>query len=181
MSKRQHDNDEDLGEEERQNSPSAGLWCTLPPCSEEPLHFNSQSAFELHYQTFHTNRCEECQANLPNEHLLNLHITETHDPIFDLQKGKGREFLDRAQKLKDAKSDAQKEIEQYKAKKDAELKKFEDEFVGSNQKLEEEADNQVKDELSKIKKTAEAKKSAVIKLLIDAVVAPKPELHINAK
>ncbi|ODV86465.1 hypothetical protein CANARDRAFT_27669 [[Candida] arabinofermentans NRRL YB-2248] len=85
----------------------------------------------------------------------------------------------RAQKLKAAKLDAQKEIDAYKAKKEAELKQFEDEFSGSNKKLEDEAENQVKDELVKIKKTAEAKKSDVIELLIDSVTQPKPELHIN--
>ncbi|ESX01977.1 hypothetical protein HPODL_04742 [Ogataea parapolymorpha DL-1] len=87
----------------------------------------------------------------------------------------------RAQKLKDAKSDAQKEIEQYRLKKEAELKKYEEEFQGSNQKLEREAEEQVKDELANIKKTCESKKENVIKLLIDAVISPKPDLHINAK
>ncbi|KAH3676983.1 hypothetical protein OGATHE_001473 [Ogataea polymorpha] len=89
--------------------------------------------------------------------------------------------LDRAQKLKDAKSDAQKEIEQYRLKKEAELKKYEEEFQGSNQKLEKEAEEQIKDELANIKKTCESKKENVIKLLIDAVISPKPELHINAR
>jgi hypothetical protein len=37
------------------------------------------------------------------------------------------DFVDRVQKLKDARSEAAKEIEEYKAKKEAEYKKFESE------------------------------------------------------
>lgn len=39
----------------------------------------------------------------------------------------GADTLDRVQKLKDARSEAAKEIEEYKAKKEAEYKKFESE------------------------------------------------------
>ncbi|KAG0684229.1 H(+)-transporting V1 sector ATPase subunit G [Pichia californica] len=89
-------------------------------------------------------------------------------------------FADRASKLKAAKTDAQAEIEAYKAKKAAELKKFEDEFAGSNQKLETDADTEVQTELVKIKKTASDKKSDVVKLLVSSVASPKPNMHINA-
>ncbi|GMF06107.1 unnamed protein product [Ambrosiozyma monospora] len=85
----------------------------------------------------------------------------------------------RAQKLKAAKSDAQAEINAYKSKKEEELKAFQQEFLGSNKKLEDDADKQVKDELASIKKTAAAKKASVVKLLVDAVTTPKPELHVN--
>lgn len=91
---------------------------------------------------------------------------------------KARQY--RANKLKAAKSDAQVEIEAYKAKKAEELKKFEDEFNGSNEQLEADAENEVKTELAKIKKTAQEKKDAVVKLLVDSIVTPKPDLHINA-
>lgn len=87
---------------------------------------------------------------------------------------------DRAQKLKAAKSDAQAEIEAYKQKKEAELKKFEAEFEGSNKQLEEDAEKEVQSELEKIKKTAQEKKNAVVKLLVDSICSPKPELHVNA-
>lgn len=89
-------------------------------------------------------------------------------------------IVDRAQKLKAAKTDAQAEIEAYKAKKAAELKKFEDEFAGSNQQLEADAEKEVETELEKIKKTAAEKKSEVVKLLVDSITTPKPSMHINA-
>ncbi|VEU19303.1 DEKNAAC100011 [Brettanomyces naardenensis] len=85
----------------------------------------------------------------------------------------------RTQKLKAAKLDAKAEIDAYKAKKAEELKKFEDEFVGANKKAEEEADKQVQGELEGIKKTAASKEAAVVKLLVDAVGTPSPELPTN--
>ncbi|GMM46768.1 H(+)-transporting V1 sector ATPase subunit G [Pichia kluyveri] len=90
---------------------------------------------------------------------------------------KARQY--RASKLKAAKADAQAEIEAYKAKKAAELKKFEDEFAGSNEQLEITAETEVKTELSKIKKTAQDKKADVVKLLVNAISSPVPELHQN--
>ncbi|GME78725.1 unnamed protein product [[Candida] boidinii] len=87
----------------------------------------------------------------------------------------------RAQKLKAAKTDASAEVDAYKAKKDAELKKFEENFSGNNKQLEDDAEKSVVEELAKIKKTCEAKKSDVIKLLVKAVTEPKPSLHANIK
>lgn len=86
---------------------------------------------------------------------------------------------DRAQKLKAAKTDAQTEIEAYKATKAAELKSFQDEFAGANVQLESNAEKEVQVELEKIRKTALEKKDIVSKLLIDTISSPKPELHAN--
>ncbi|OWB61460.1 hypothetical protein B5S31_g486 [[Candida] boidinii] len=81
-------------------------------------------------------------------------------------------IIDRAQKLKAAKTDASAEVDAYKAKKDAELKKFEE-------TVKDDAEKSVVEELAKIKKTCEAKKSDVINLLVKAVTEPKPALHAN--
>lgn len=60
------------------------------------------------------------------------------------------------------------------------MKQFEAEHSGLNETAEKEAEEQVKVELVEIQKTAADKKSDVVKLLIDAVTKPTPELHINA-
>lgn len=86
----------------------------------------------------------------------------------------------RTQKLKLAKSDAQKEIDQYKAQKEEELKKYESEHTGLNDQIEKDADSKVEEELKDIQKKFEEKKDAVVKLLIDAATKPTPELHSNA-
>lgn len=83
--------------------------------------------------------------------------------------------------MKAAKSDAKSEIDAYKSTKATELKKFQDEFVGTNKKAEADADTEVKGELESIKKTAAAKKDDVIKLLVKAVGTANPELPTNVK
>lgn len=86
----------------------------------------------------------------------------------------------RTSRLKSAKTDAQKDIDEYKEQKEAELKKYEEEHAGLNESIDKEADAQVEKELQAIKAKYSEKKDAVIKLLIDASTKPKPELHINA-
>ena len=86
----------------------------------------------------------------------------------------------RTSRLKSAKADAQKEIDEYKAQKEAELKKFEADHAGLNESIEKEADAQVEKELVEIKDKYNQKKDAVVKLLVEAATKPAPELHINA-
>lgn len=86
----------------------------------------------------------------------------------------------RTSRLKTAKSDAQKEIDEYKAQKESELKKYESEHAGLNETIEKDADAEVERELVEIKKKFEEKKSAVVDLLVKAATKPTPELHINA-
>ena len=86
----------------------------------------------------------------------------------------------RTERLKSAKADAQKEIDEYKTQKEAELKKYELEHAGLNENISKEADAEVEKELKAIRAQFDQKKSAVIKLLTDATTLPKPEVHINA-
>lgn len=86
----------------------------------------------------------------------------------------------RTNRLKSAKVDSQKEIDEYKKQKEDELKKYESEHAGLNESLEKEADSQVQQELETIREQFKEKKDAVVKLLIDAVNNPTLELHANA-
>lgn len=87
----------------------------------------------------------------------------------------------RTNRLKSAKADAQAEIDAYKQQKESELSAYEKEHEGLNDKINKDADAQVEDELKKIKAKYDEKKDSVIKLLVDATISPKPELHVNAK
>ncbi|KAK9478517.1 H+-ATPase G subunit-domain-containing protein [Lipomyces japonicus] len=87
----------------------------------------------------------------------------------------------RTQKLKDARTEATKEIEAYKASKESEFKKFESEHSSSNSKAEEDANAGVQSELVSIKELAAKAKETVIGQLLDAVTSPKPSLHVNAQ
>ncbi|KAK9451938.1 H+-ATPase G subunit-domain-containing protein [Limtongia smithiae] len=86
----------------------------------------------------------------------------------------------RTQKLKDARTEATKEIDAYKAAKETEFKKFESEHSSSNTKAEEEANAGVQTELADIKVAATKATEAVVAQLIEAVTSPKPSLHVNA-
>lgn len=86
----------------------------------------------------------------------------------------------RTSRLKSAKADAQKEIDEYKSSKENELKKFENDHTGLNESIEKDSDKQVEQELKEIKAKFAEKKDSVIKLLVDAATKPSPELHINA-
>ncbi|KAK9378201.1 H+-ATPase G subunit-domain-containing protein [Kockiozyma suomiensis] len=87
----------------------------------------------------------------------------------------------RTQKLKDARSEASKEISAYKASKETEFKEFEGQHSSSNSKAEEEANAGVQQELIDIKALAAKAKDSVIVELIEAVTKPTPTLHINAQ
>lgn len=87
----------------------------------------------------------------------------------------------RTNRLKSAKADAQLEIEEYKKEKEKELQEYEQKHVGLNESIEKEADKQVEEELKSIRKVFEEKKGNVVKLVKDAVLTPKPEVHVNAR
>lgn len=68
----------------------SSITCNLPPiCSQDPSVFPNWKQYELHYISSHTNTCSECTKNFPTSKLLDLHITENHDPFtrIKLQKG----------------------------------------------------------------------------------------------
>lgn len=46
------------------------------------LKFDSLLQYELHYNSSHHYYCNECSKQLPSPHLLDLHISETHDSFF---------------------------------------------------------------------------------------------------
>ncbi|OAA74585.1 C2H2 type zinc finger domain-containing protein [Akanthomyces lecanii RCEF 1005] len=67
--------------------PAVHILCSLPPHAE--MAFDSYTAYETHYSSFHTNRCMACRRNFPSQHLLGVHIEETHDPIVKVKREQG--------------------------------------------------------------------------------------------
>ena len=55
------------------------FYCGLEQCQ---LYFRSLRDFDLHYQQCHTYKCEVCGLKLPNNRLLEMHLTERHDELF---------------------------------------------------------------------------------------------------
>ncbi|EFX70982.1 hypothetical protein DAPPUDRAFT_309247 [Daphnia pulex] len=53
--------------------------CHVPGCVKV---FDTLVSFEDHYNTNHRFVCDTCHKRLPSPHLLDLHISETHDSYF---------------------------------------------------------------------------------------------------
>ncbi|OAA72280.1 C2H2 type zinc finger domain-containing protein [Cordyceps fumosorosea ARSEF 2679] len=53
------------------------------------MAFDSYTAYEVHYNSLHTNRCLQCRKNFPSQHLLGIHIEEMHDPIVRVRRDQG--------------------------------------------------------------------------------------------
>ncbi|CAH1404658.1 unnamed protein product [Nezara viridula] len=53
--------------------------CDVPNCQ---LEFDNLLNYDLHYNSSHRYSCSECKKQLPSPHLLDLHISETHDSFF---------------------------------------------------------------------------------------------------
>jgi hypothetical protein len=47
-----------------------------------PVVLHSLSAYDAHYQHYHTFKCEVCGLQLPNNRLLEMHLAERHDELF---------------------------------------------------------------------------------------------------
>lgn len=86
----------------------------------------------------------------------------------------------RQDKLKQAKTDAASEIEAYKKQKDQELQEFESKNAGGVGELEKNAETQVQGQLDTIKQEGSKKQNEVAKILVDAVVNPSSDKHVNA-
>ncbi|EME85911.1 uncharacterized protein MYCFIDRAFT_161546, partial [Pseudocercospora fijiensis CIRAD86] len=72
---------------EPEQAPAKAMQCLLPP--HKPLSFAAYNDYEAHYYQSHTNRCRECQKNLPTPHFLELHLSENHDPIVAAKRDRG--------------------------------------------------------------------------------------------
>ncbi|KAL0953603.1 hypothetical protein HGRIS_004811 [Hohenbuehelia grisea] len=87
----------------------------------------------------------------------------------------------RVQKLKDARSEATKEIEAYKKAKEDEFKAFEASHAGTTSSAQTVIDKETEVNLQQITDSYQQHKDDVVKKLLDRVVLVKPELHRNLK
>ncbi|KAG6336043.1 hypothetical protein ID866_3042 [Astraeus odoratus] len=87
----------------------------------------------------------------------------------------------RAQRLKDARTEATREIEEYRQVKDAEFKAFEASHAGNISNVQAAIDRETEVKLQSITSAFVANKDRVVHKLLDRVVLVKPELHRNLK
>ncbi|GBF67085.1 V-type proton ATPase subunit G [Trichophyton mentagrophytes] len=82
----------------------------------------------------------------------------------------------RTKRIKDAKTEAQKEIEDYKKQKEEEFRKFEAEHSSGNQKAENDANKDAEAQLLEIKKSGKEKGNKVVDDLIKTVLDVNPQV-----
>ncbi|CCC14219.1 hypothetical protein SMACR_08677 [Sordaria macrospora] len=82
---------------------------------------------------------------------------------------------DRTKRVREARDEAKKEIEAYKAEKEAEFKKFEAEHTKGNKAAQDEADAEAETRIREIKEAGNKSREQVIKDLLHAVFTPVPE------
>lgn len=61
--------------------------CNVPDCRYSCA---SVQDYECHYNSLHRYSCGECKKTLPNGHLLDLHLSESHDSYFAAQVAAGK-------------------------------------------------------------------------------------------
>ncbi|KAN0088490.1 Vacuolar (H+)-ATPase G subunit domain containing protein [Tylopilus felleus] len=87
----------------------------------------------------------------------------------------------RVQRLKDARFEASREIDEYRLAKESEFKAFEASHAGNTTSAQAAVDRETESKLQVATDTFDANRDAVIKKLLDRVVLIKPELHRNLK
>ncbi|KAE8591498.1 hypothetical protein XENTR_v10018470 [Xenopus tropicalis] len=63
--------------------------CQTAGCSHV---FDTLESYEHHYNTMHRNVCTTCKHFFPTARLLDIHIFECHNSIFEIMAGKGNMY-----------------------------------------------------------------------------------------
>uniref|UniRef100_V9L9W6 Zinc finger protein 511 n=1 Tax=Callorhinchus milii TaxID=7868 RepID=V9L9W6_CALMI len=71
--------------EEVQRAKISVFCCHIAGCSQL---FDTLENYEHHYNTFHRNVCSSCKRSFPSSHLLDIHILEWHDSLFQILAAK---------------------------------------------------------------------------------------------
>jgi len=87
----------------------------------------------------------------------------------------------RVQRLKDARAEATKDIEEYKRAKEQEFLVFESLHAGTTSSAQTAIDKETEMKLQEISESYTKSKDKVVKKLLDRVVLVKPELHRNLR
>ncbi|KAM3425448.1 V-type proton ATPase subunit G [Cercospora zeina] len=83
---------------------------------------------------------------------------------------------DRTKRVKDARSEAQKEIEEYRNQKDEEFQQFESQHTSGNKKAEQDAEKETNEKLEEIKGIGKKTGPKVVEDLLKAVMDVQPQV-----
>ena len=88
---------------------------------------------------------------------------------------------EKAQRLKEAKEEAAKEIEEYRKQREAQFQEKQHKYAGSKDDFAQKMQEETQKKIQQIELEVEANKEAVIKRLLELVSDIKPELHQNIR
>ncbi|KAF8636394.1 hypothetical protein AX17_003576 [Amanita inopinata Kibby_2008] len=118
-----------------------------------------------------------CVSRLPSKH-------KESKPFLKPRKRQPRLFSklgNRVQKLKDARTEGEKEVEEYKQAKESEFKAFEASHAGTTSTVQAAIDQETQLKLEVITDSYNKARDSVVKKLLDRVVLVEPQLHRNLK
>ncbi|KAG0246044.1 H+-ATPase G subunit-domain-containing protein [Mortierella sp. GBAus27b] len=92
---------------------------------------------------------------------------------------KARQY--RAERLKDARTEAAKEIDKLKAEKDEAFKAFEQEHAGSSDQKTQRVEVETEQKRAEIEDAFAKNRAAVLQKLLDTVYTVEPKIHPNAR
>lgn len=87
----------------------------------------------------------------------------------------------KTKRLKQAKEEAQAEIEQYRNKREQDYKRYEQSVLGSRGDREKQIDLDTQEKIKQIEKNVKLNKDRALKMLLDMVYDIKPKLHENLR
>lgn len=88
---------------------------------------------------------------------------------------------EKAQRLKEAKEEAAKEIEEYRKTREVQFQEKQQNYAGSKDDFAQKMQEETKKKIQQIELQVEAHKEVVIKRLLELVSDIKPELHQNIR
>ncbi|TPX72622.1 hypothetical protein SpCBS45565_g00286 [Spizellomyces sp. 'palustris'] len=92
-----------------------------------------------------------------------------------------RKCGNRVQRLKDARTEAQKEIEALKAQKNKDFADFEKQYTGSTDDIVSKANADTETQLKEVTAAYNKNKAQVVEKLLSGIVNVQPQVHPNAK
>lgn len=88
---------------------------------------------------------------------------------------------EKAHRLKEAKEEASKEIDEYRKQREAQFQEKQHMYAGSKDDFAQKMQEETQKKIQQIELEVEANKEAVIKRLLELVSDIKPELHQNIR
>ncbi|KAI0121018.1 vacuolar ATPase [Xylariales sp. AK1849] len=104
---------------------------------------------------------------------LNHFLRASHLPSNSADSGSiAREY--RTKRVREARDEAKKEIDEYRQNKESEFKKFESDHASGNKAAEDEANKEADSKITEIRGVGKKSQDAVVKELLKAIFGPQP-------